>query len=70
MPMMQMMTLFAPAVSQPCQSFFPRSTVDTMVNKQDTQSSLNIWLPGPEYRLKHRHNYWPKEQVWNKEDYQ
>jgi len=34
-PMTQMMMLFAAAMNQPCQSFFPMRTVERMVNKQD-----------------------------------
>jgi hypothetical protein len=34
-PMTQMMMLFAPAMNQPCHSFFPTRTVERMVKKQD-----------------------------------
>jgi hypothetical protein len=34
-PMMQMMTLFAAAITHPCHNFFPTSTVERTVNAQD-----------------------------------
>jgi hypothetical protein len=34
-PMKHMMMLFAPAMTQPCHSFFPMRTVEKTVKKQD-----------------------------------
>ena len=44
-PMTHMIILFAPAMTQPCQCFFPTRTVERMVKKQDRKSSLSIFRP-------------------------